>query len=252
METTTTTGARSRGKRIAVNALALVGFIALLLTGVVLAIYATRFAPEMTARLNGAAVALSSIFRPADEASLNVVQSPSSFPVEEQQPTATSTEPQAPAEDGESPAPAPARPVAAAPVVREVRVPVEPFGDPDLTVRITEVGYLRTSDPDSFVAAREVPDNRRGAVRFTVTNVGTNVSGRWDMEARLPTSPSTTFDFPTQRSLGPGDAIDFVLGFDRPRAGNDRTIAIEIDTGRDVRESNEGNNRDTATIDIER
>lgn len=241
------TASHSPARRAIIGTLAVVGFLTLFLAGVALAIYGARLAPEALSRLNSAAVSLTSLFRSADEASLNVV-GPSSFPVEDQEPTATSTASTTPEATGGS-----SSPVSPAPIVREVLVPIAPYGDPDLTVRITDVGYLRSREPESFVSSNEVPDDRRGAVRFTVTNVGTNVSGRWEMEAKLPTSPSLTYDdFGSQRSLNPGDAIDFTLGFDRPRAGDNRVITITVDPERDIRESNEGNNSDSETVDVER
>lgn len=243
MQTTPSGSAR----RTVLRTAAVIGFIVLFLLGIGLAIYGARMAPELMSRINGAAVSLVSIFRPADEGSLNVV--PTSFNVEDQEPTATSTATSTPSEGGSGSSPSqPPRTV-----VREVLIPIEPYGDADLTVRITDVGYLRSSDTDSFVSSNEVPDNRRGAVKFTVTNAGTNVSGRWEMEAKLPTSPSLTYDnFGLQRSLNPGDEIDFVLGFDRPRSGDNRVITITVDPDRDVRESDEGNNSDSARVDIER
>lgn len=244
MQTSTPSGSGSTARRAFLRAAAIAAFIALFLAGVVLAIYGARLAPGLMSRLNGAAVSLVSIFRPGDEASLNVV-GPTSFNVEDQDPTATTTATSTEPSSGGSPAPR-------APQYQEVLIPIEPYGDADLTVRITDVGYLRSSDTDSFVSSNEVPDNRRGAVRFTVTNRGTNVSGRWEAEVKLPTSPALTYDLPLQRSLNPGDEIDFVLGFDRPRSGDNRVITVTVDTGRDVRESDEGNNSDSARIDIER
>jgi hypothetical protein len=244
MQMTTPSG--SRTWRTVIGALAVVGFITLFVVGIGLAIYGARLAPGLMSRINGAAVSLTSIFRSADEATLNVV-GPSFFNVEDQEPTtasstATSTGPAAPATGGTVPGP----------TYQEILIPIEPYGEADLIVRITDTGYLRSRDTDSFVSSNEVPDDRRGAVRFTVTNIGTNVSGRWDAEVKLPTSPSLTYDMPTQRSLNPGDAIDFVLGFDRPRSGDNRVITVSVDTGRDVRESNEDNNSDSARVDIER
>lgn len=85
-------------------------------------------------------------------------------------------------------------------------------------------------------------------MQFTVKNIGTNVSNRWDFSYNLPTS-ATQRPVTNQRALNPGDAIEYTLCYERPRAGDNRTISVRVDTGRDVDESNEGNN--TASIDVD-
>lgn len=254
MEQTTQTTTRRTTTGAATNALALVGVLALIGIGILLAIYAAR---NTSGFMQGAAVTLSSIFRPADDASLNVVEGPSSFLVEEQATSTTDgSDTDRPIEDrigGETPT-TPSQPTTGTVRTRTVVTmnPVAPYGDTDLLVRITDVGYLRTSDTDSFVASREVPRGKRGAVKFTVVNAGTNVTGRWDFEAKLPTASAMTYKSSSQRSLNPGDEVDFILGFDRPKLGDDRQIVIRLDTDNDVKESNERNNSDSATIDFER
>lgn len=245
----------------AINGLAVVGFVALIVLGMGLAVYSARFVPAAVSGLASAGVYFSSIFTPVDDAGLEVV--PSEIPFGE---TPASEIPVAAATS----TPATETPVQTSPVT-----PVVPsagpststtypvgggitpssnqnlYGEADLIVAITAVGYMETADTDSFKEAREVPDGERGAFKFTVTNIGTNRSGSWRFEADVPTSPNYIFRSPSQASLAPGERIEFTLGFDRPRSGDDREIEITVDSGRDVDESNESNNDDSAQIDIE-
>lgn len=251
---TTTTEVKDQSNRgAAINALAVVGFIALVFVGIALAIYAARYVPETVARLGAANVYFSSIFG-GDENSdddLEVVPGDSvPFPDDE----GPTTDEEVPSLDEDEPAPAtptkPTTPRPTTPTVIQVpvTVPVTPYGDPDLSVRLLATGYLRTADTDSFVRDNEVPEGERPAVKFRVTNTGTNHSGAWEFEAKLPTTSSYTFKSRRQASLAPGQYVDFTLGFDRPKDG-EQTIKITIDSGDDVDESNERNN--TLSIDIE-
>ncbi len=256
METTTTISHRP-ARTAAVNALAIVGFIALVFIGIALAIYAARFVPTAVSRVGSAAVYLGSAFTPAEEkADLEVVPG-ESIPFE---PAASTTTPVETVVTPTTPATPtrPTTPVAGSgtsttyPVGGSVAVPQAPYGKADLAVSVISVGYLNSADTDSYRANSEVPDGKRGAIKFVVTNVGTNVSGTWKFKAEIPTSPSYTFTSPTQKSLNPGDKIEYVLGFDKTKEGNDRRITITVDSGKDVSESNENNNDASREVDIEK
>lgn len=254
MEITTTTINRNNGRRTAVNALAIVGFIALIIIGIGLAIYTAQYAPKIASKLNGAAVSLSSIFHPnSDNASLQVVTATTTLPFSGDATTATTSLPAATSttpNTGTKTGTGTAGPTKYVTVTTTTTV--APYGDPDLTVTITDVGYLRTkNDTDTFVASDSVSSGRDGAVKFTVKNIGTNVTGDWKFQLTLPTSSSnSTFTSPTQDSLKPGESVDYILGFQHSRSGNDRAITVKVDSGKDVSESNEGNNYDSATIDL--
>ena len=56
-----------------INGLAVFGFIALIATGIWLAVYSTRFVPTIISRVGGAAVYLGSVLTPASEPTLSVV-----------------------------------------------------------------------------------------------------------------------------------------------------------------------------------
>jgi hypothetical protein len=240
-----------------VNGLAVVGFVALLFIGITLAIYAARYLPEGISRLGAANVYFASFFGNEGDNELEVVPG-ESVPFEDgrndEDGMATSTDAVA---TTTSPTPTtpttPTTPRPTTPIVTAVPVPgtrPAPYGKADLSVRLVEVGYLRTNSVESFVKASRVPDGERAAFRFRVTNTGTNNTGSWEFEAELPTTPRYTYNSRTQPSLAPGEYADFTLGYDRARDGENR-VTIEIDSDRDVDESNERNNTLTFEIEVE-
>lgn len=247
----------SQTRKAAVGSLAIVGFIALILIGIATAIYAASFLPKAFSHLSTANVYLSTLTQPSgNDNQLQVVNStstpvtdtpaPTSIPLS---PAATSTPvtPTTPA----TPAPKPAyTPPSYTPTYQVVTVPAQTYyGLPDLVTNITSVGYLRNSgDTSSFVSANTVPNGYQGAVRFVIANRGTNVSGGWTFLADLPTNDSSgNYRSSSQRSLNPGDSIVFTLGFDSTNRGSD-SIRVEADSSDTVRESNESNNDDSASI----
>lgn len=253
-ETKTTRGA-------AVNALAIVGFIALILLGMGLAIYAARFVPVALSGIGQAAVSLSGIFDPNDD-NVIVIDEPT-YPADPNVvsvPIATSTSvaetPEAPA----SPAPVTGGPsyVAPSPTYSIVTVGSEQlspsrnyYGDPDLTVEIIAMGYLRRDgDANSFVEASSVPDNREGAVKFRIRNRGTDESERTSLDIIVENSRgSRTTERASVPAIPPGMAIDGVGSFDA-RASGDTEIRLEIDPRDTVDESNERNNDDEEEIRV--
>jgi hypothetical protein len=257
METTTiTTKTSPSTKRIAVNALAIVGFIVLIGIGMLLAVYAATFVPTAVNRLGSAAVYLSSVFVPAQEpATLEVVPGTTvPFPEAPVVAEATTT-PVVAAEPATAPA------AVTTPTAGPTKTTVYPVGTgtnptpvlsglSDLTVDIVATGYLTSSDTSTFIKSDTVPDDLRGAVKFTITNKGTNASGRFNFDATLPTTRTYTFTSDKQDSLLPGEHIDYVLGFDRARSGDDRVISITVDADNDVKESNESNNSDSVKVEI--
>ncbi|MBU1292493.1 hypothetical protein KJ819_00305 [Patescibacteria group bacterium] len=250
MELTTLRTSERPVRRAAVNGLAIVGFIVLILIGMALAIYAATFVPSAISRIGSAAVYFSSAFQPnTEDTDLVVVPPTETVPFGDDIPAATTTPPAT-----ETPDTTPVTPTPGTPVTRVVQVGTTPaplFGLPDLVIENITTGYLTSSDTDTFRASSRVPDGERGAVKFTIANRGTNISGRFEFDAELPTSRSYTFHSGKQESLKPGERIDYVLGFDQTREGDDREITIVVDPDRDISESNEGNNSRSVRIDIE-
>jgi subtilase family serine protease len=96
---------------------------------------------------------------------------------------------------------------------------------------------------NDFIPSSSVPKGAIFAVKFTVSNTGTNASGQWNFKAKLPTKQSYTFTSPSQQSLNPGDHIDFMLHLDPGEAKTGvQTSTITVDPSNDVTESNERNN----------
>lgn len=253
METTTIRTTSGTGRRAAVNGLAIVGFIVLVIIGMALAVYAARFVPKAVSNIGSAAVYLSSqVFSDEGETDLVVVPPTETVSfgddviVATTTATTTATVPATPVTNP--------RPGTQTTVITTVTgtAPAAYSGLPDLVVENVTTGYLTSADTSTFRSSNEVPDGKRGAVKFTVANRGTNVSSRFDFEVELPTTRGYTYKSKSQQTLRPGERIDYVLGFDQAREGNDRTITITIDAGDDIDESNERNNDRSVTVDIEK
>jgi hypothetical protein len=255
METTTIkTTSNSGARAAAVNALAIVGFIVLILIGMALAIYAARFVPETLSRVGSAAVYLSSQVFPADEETDLVVVPGETVPFGEDATVATTTEAAtdtAPASEGAVTNPRPGTPVT---VTYPVAVPAAApgTGRPDLVVENVQTGYLTGTSVSTFRASSRVPDGERGAVKFTIANRGTNIADdNFEFNFRINSSPSIRESYRVTRDLRPNERIEYTLWFDRVREADNRTITIDIDSDNDVSESNENNNDRTVRIDIE-
>lgn len=254
METTstrvTTTTSDTGVRRITVNALAIIGFVVLVFIGITLAIYAARYVPTTLSRMATANVFLSSFFVGSEPADLEVVPGETiEFPDEPTTPVVTATS-----------TPVVTTPVVTTPIPTQGSetinvypaggtVAVTPYGKADLTIDITEVGYLTSASTASFVKSKTVPDGKRPAIKFTVRNTGTNVTGSWEFKAKLPTRSTYTFDSPKQRSLAPGEYVDYTLGFDKADDGTN-DIIVTVDSGKDVSESSESNNVDSVEVTV--
>lgn len=249
METNTN---QVQNRRAAVNTLAVVGFVALVFIGMALAVYAARYVPKAVGRIGSAAVGLSQVFSPAATSSLQVVDQPTTVPFDDNASATTTTSVIA---TTTTVATVPATPVKTYPKPTYTTVPVTVtvpaggytgplFGLPNLVTTITAVGYLDNND--KFVSTKSIPADEQLAVKFTVTNVGTNTTGSWKLHAHFPTKSDSSFDYnsTTLRSLAPKDHIDFTLHLDSgdSRVDSDQEITIDADSDRDVAESNENDN----------
>ena len=162
--------------KVAINSLAVVGFVALVIAGIWLAVYSTRFVPTIVNRIGGAAVYLGSVFNPADEPVLSVVPTPTaSTTISFGTSSSTVSTPTTPARTNPIKTTAGERTnstyqIGGATTTRALS------GLPDLVVNIDAVGYLASTTADSFVATSTMQSNNRPAVKFTIKNVGTNAS----------------------------------------------------------------------------
>ena len=238
-------------RQAAIHGLAVVGFIALIGSGMWLAVYSTRYVPSVVGRIGTAAVYLGSVFTPAPEPTLSVV------------PTASTTIPFggdiALVETPVTPTVTPVKsitPTAGQKTTNTIQISgttttsAALSGFSDLVVTINAVGYLTTTAADSFVASTTVSSGGRAAVNFTIKNIGTNASGSWRFSATIPTQSLYLYQSQLQQSLNPGDSIDYTLGFDQAIAGADKMISITANFDRTVTESNFDNDSASAKITI--
>ncbi len=248
IDQTTRTTTQSPARRSAVAALATVGFIALLILGITLAIYSARYIPLAISKLTGpkhsddTPVLVVSSTTPPNNSGMIVSQTTTINP-----PTASSS------------------PIIAAALTAPVTVPTTPhktvppestshasapYGYSDLSVSIIATGYLTTESTESFVPANIIPPGARPAVKFSIANNGTNSTGPWNFIARIPSINNTFFNSPIEPSLNPGDHTVFTLGFNQAIPGPAQTITIQADSNNTIFESNEGNNSAAAAVTI--
>ncbi len=241
-------------RQVAITALAVVGFIALIAASMWLAVYATRFVPEVVGRIGSAAVYLSSVFTPGEGPTLSVVPPtplasttiPFGTASSSGSTTASSTTPK-----GTVPKPIATTPGEKTSTTYQISGATSTLhGLPDFVTTIRAVGYLSTTATDSFVASSTVPAGSRPAVHFIIKNVGTNASGSWRFSASIPAQTAFIYQSQFQQSLNPGDGIEYTLGFDQASAGTDKMISITANFDRSVAESNPDNNSASAKITI--
>ncbi len=219
-------------RQTAFYALAILGFIAMVSLGVWLAVYSAQFVPTAMTRLGAAAVSLSEIFNraPVTPGTTATTTPPTGTPVAPSQPVAgQQTNEIVPIGGG---------------------VPSAPYGLPDLIVTIEAVGYLTTASTESFVNNTTVPSGFRPAVKFTVKNVGTNIASAWRFSAIIPSPVNSLYISNLQQQLGPGDYVEYTLGFDQPNRG-EQTLTVAANYDRTVGESNTNNNNASAKLTIQ-
>ena len=123
-------------------------------------------------------------------------------------------------------------------------------GHPDLIPLVRAIGIVDSNN--AFTSTSTIHQGQRGAVQFAVTNIGDKSSGEWIFAAVLPTYPSFTFNSEVQRSLRPGERVEYTLGFDSAQgdASGLGTITINVNPSRTVNESNYNNDIIRATIQV--
>ncbi|HEX8946702.1 MAG TPA: CARDB domain-containing protein [Candidatus Paceibacterota bacterium] len=258
-----------------IKGLAIVGFVALVVAGITLAIYLGRYIPKAVNGLGSAAVSLSQVFSPAPStpvatttatstATTTPVVTSSTTPAGGTTPIVVGTNPSG--LPGIIPIPVPV--ITPGPTTQHTYpigtggttggtgtstttpIPVTLHGLPDLTTHIIATGYMTSTSTTSFVASSTIPHGARVAVKFSIRNDGTNVTGPWSFTASIPTQTNFVFESPVQQSLRPGEHIDYILGFDQAVPGTNQPISITADAKHQVAESNENNNSASANVKI--
>lgn len=244
-------------RQTAMKILAGIGFITLIGTGMWLAVYSTQFVPSVVSRIGDAAVYLGSIFTSP--------QTPNNLSVTSTVPTASTTTisfgmanptsfktkvKYSPTNKSKNAAVTAGKKTE---TVYQIGGPVGTpslYGLPDFVTTIDAIGYLATTSADSFVASSTVPAGSRPAIRFTIKNIGTNVTGPWRFSALIPTQTAYIYQSQPQQSLNPGDSIVYTLGFDQANKGANETISITANFDHTVIESNTNNDSASAKITI--
>lgn len=125
-------------------------------------------------------------------------------------------------------------------IVNDPSIPSNSNGLVDFTATIDTIGILDANG--QFVASSTPNSNSKVAVKFTIKNIGDKKSDNWYFNAVLPTSPFHIFSSKSQQALAPGEKIEFTMGFDRPKIGENQLIIINIDPSGGIKESDKTNN----------
>lgn len=238
----------TKSRQAVVIGLATVGFLALVGAGVWLAVYSTRFVPEIVNGTGEAVVYLGSALVPNHKPGISVVPTPTaSTTISFGTTDATSTHA----------TPTPSKQITTTAGtqtdgVYQISGTATPAlsGLPDLVVNINATGYLATSSASSFIAASTIPSGVRPAVSFTIKNIGTNATGQWRFSASIPTQTSYIYQSQPQQSLNPGDSIDYVIGFDQANTGVNETVSVTANFDHAIAESNTNNDSASAEMTI--
>lgn len=237
----------TESRQTALACLAAVGFFALVGAGVWLAIYSTRFVPEIVNSAGEAGVYLGSILIPNHKPGISVVQTPTASTTISFGTDATST--QATSTASKQIATTAGTETNGVYQISGTTAPIL-SGLPDLIVNINATGYLATSSASSFIASSVVHSGSLPAVSFTIKNIGTNATGAWRFSASIPTQTVYIYQSQLQQSLNPGDSIDYIIGFNQANTGTNETVSITANPDHLIAESNTNNNSASAEMTI--
>ncbi len=122
-------------------------------------------------------------------------------------------------------------------------------GRSDLSVRLISTGIV-DRNTKQFIQASTMGTGDQVAIKFEIKNIGNNVSGAWNLTANLPSKTTPNYSSDYQRSLNPGDRIEFVLGFDNPTNLGQVVAYIYADPANIISESSESNNSLSIPLNI--
>jgi hypothetical protein len=126
----------------------------------------------------------------------------------------------------------------------------DPNGEVDLRVSLVALGTSDNIRGDDFTETDNFDEDDYITIKFEVRNIGTKTSDDWEYEAKLPTSPSYTYDSKEQDGLRPGDRIEFTLTFEDP-SDRKNEIVITVDPDDDTDDDNRSNNRLVVDVEID-
>jgi len=242
----------TKPRQTAVTGLAAVGFVALVVAGMWLAVYSARFVPTVVNGTGSAAVYLGSLLIP-NKPSLSVVPTPTasttiSFGEASSTVSSTSTNLQKKTSTPSSKQNwTPGAPIVISNGTNNPSVS-NYYGLPDLAVTIESVGYM---SGDTIIATTTIPNStQKIGVKFLVTNVGTNISGQWTMNISIPSGGNPVSQTFTQESLSPGQPSEYVVHFTNIYPGANHLITIAIDPDHKIKESATDNNTASSYVTI--
>jgi hypothetical protein len=226
-------GEEKTGATAARQGAAIIGFVAIAVIGMTIAVYAARFVPGAIGGIGSAAAYVSSLFVPPASDTPKVTHTATSTPV-----AATST-------------PVVTTPIVVTPATTtptKTPVPSTPtpayYGYADISTSIISTGYCTSRYQNSFVASSAIPSGATyGGATFMFTNVGTNIaSGNWQFRVDTPTGSTNSYGV----SLRPGQSAAGVVCFDRISGTN--YVTVTADPYNAVYESAENNNTASRAI----
>ncbi len=218
--------------------------IGLVVVLIVLGSYAIiRVIPSILSSLASVSVSVSSIFKPKTTPVPTATPAATVIPAT---PTPTPTNTNGVIFSNATPTPTPVTQVQTNPVqTTQTNNFYNPNARADLAVRVISTGIINRTN-NQFIAEPTINSGDKAAVRFEIVNQGDKATGNWTFSALLPTqSAQNIYTSPVERSLAPGDRIEFTMGFEGITSGA-QSLIISADEGNIVPESNENNN--TATI----
>lgn len=116
-----------------------------------------------------------------------------------------------------------------------------PNGRVDLAARVISTGVVDI-DTNKYTATDTITSHDRVGIKFEIENLGTKESGTWEFTVVLPTQTIYFYNSETQRSLNPGDKIEFTIGFDGVKTNDNVELVINVDPGGYIGEASEENN----------
>ncbi len=108
-----------------------------------------------------------------------------------------------------------------------------PNGFVDLKATYLGVGEL--SSNNIFTPRATIDNDTRGALKFSVTNIGTKTSADWTYEVDMPNG--STYESPKQVGLKPNETATIVLGFDTTDTGT-KSIKGDVKVANDRNTTN--------------
>ncbi len=121
----------------------------------------------------------------------------------------------------------------------------------DLVLNIEETGILLgVNEKNVFFPVSPIPNDKFGAVKFTVANSGDFSSGSWFFKAWLPTDGDGRYEYVSdvQSPVAPGTYEEYTLGFDKIADDKKGKITIEIFPLKTS--DNKTNNKESVSVEI--